>query len=260
MASIGNRNKDMKEKEEIKWTEDTIQKVLRYGFLSPNSIKYVMENLTVYKWESDTLLVTKSGYAYEIEIKISRADFKNDFKHKEKKHLFLEGKGMKDGLGREYDDRWRPNYFYYAVPEGLISPDEVPDYAGLIYIHPLSSWPHFRVDNVKVASQLHKTKFDAERLGLMDKFYYNYRNWKQSFETKFEDYKHLLDEAKSFEGKNYGLTLPQADRKIKEQEETIKLLEKSLERGEESIKELARENRQLRRILSENNILIPENQ
>ena len=57
MASIGNRNKNMKEKEEIKWTEDTIQKVLRYGFLSPNSIKYVMENLTVYKWESDTLLV-----------------------------------------------------------------------------------------------------------------------------------------------------------------------------------------------------------
>ena len=260
MASIGSRNKYMKEKEEIKWTEDTIQKVLRYGFLSPNSIKYVMENLTVYKWESDTLLVTKSGYAYEIEIKISRADFKNDFKHKEKKHLFLEGKGMKDALGTEYDDRWRPNYFYYAVPEGLISPDEVPDYAGLIYIHPLSSWPHFRVDNVKVATQLHKTKFDAERLGLMDKFYYNYRNWKQSFETKFEDYKHLLDEAKSFDGKKFGMTLPQADRKIKEQEETLKLLEKSLERGEESIKELARENRQLRQILSENNILIPENQ
>ena len=248
----------MKEKEEIKWTEDTIQKVLRYGFLSPNSIKYVMENLTVYKWESDTLLVTKSGYAYEIEIKISRADFKNDFKHKEKKHLFLERKA--GDLGAVLDDRYRPNYFYYAVPEGLISPDELPDYGGLIYIHPLSSWPHFRVDNVKVATQLHKTKFDAERLGLMDKFYYNYRNWKQSFETKFEDYKHLLDEAKSFEGKNYGLTLPQADRKIKEQEETIKLLEKSLERGEESIKELARENRQLRRILSENNILIPENQ
>ena len=260
MASIGNRNKDMKGKEEIKWTEDTIQKALRYGVLSPNSIKYVMENLTVYKWESDTLLVTKSGYAYEIEIKISRADFKNDFKHKEKKHLFLEGKGMKDALGTEYDDRWRPNYFYYAVPEGLISPDEVPDYAGLIYIHPLSSWPHFRVDNVKVATQLHKTKFDAERLGLMDKFYYNYRNWKQSFESKFEDYKHLLDEAMSFDGKKYGLTLPQADRKIREQEERIKFLENLLDKGEENIKELARENRKLRRILYENNILIPENQ
>ena len=260
MASIGNRNKDMKGKEEIKWTEDTIQKALRYGVLSPNSIKYVMENLTVYKWESDTLLVTKSGYAYEIEIKISRADFKNDFKHKEKKHLFLEGTGMKDALGTEYDDRWRPNYFYYAVPEGLISPDEVPDYAGLIYIHPLSSWPHFRVDNVKVATQLHKTKFDAGRLGLMDKFYYNYRNWKQSFETKFEDYKHLLDEAKSFDGKKFGMTLPQADKKIKEQEEMIKFLENALDKEKEDIKELARENRQLRRILSENSILIPENQ
>ena len=258
MASIGNRNKDMKEKEEIKWTEDTIQKVLRYGFLSPNSIKYVMENLTVYKWESDTLLVTKSGYAYEIEIKISRADFRNDFKHKEKKHLFLEGKGMKDALGTEYDDRWRPNYFYYAVPEGLISPDEVPDYAGLIYIHPLSSWPHFRVDNVKAATQLHKTKFDAERLGLMDKFYYNYRNWKQSFESKLEDYKHLLDEAMSFDGKKFGMTLPQAAEEIHMLENRLEDKEKHIASLEKDIRDLILENRALKGILKDNGIAITE--
>lgn len=258
MASVGKRNKGMKEKEETKWTEDKIQKVLRILFFSPSSIRYVIENLMVYEWESDSILVTKAGYAYEFEIKISRNDFRNDFKHKKNKHLFLEGKA--GDLGAVLDDRYRPNYFYYAVPEGLISEDEVPEYAGLIYVKNIISWPYFQITIAKRAPSLHKEKFDVGTLGLTDKFYYNYRNWKQSFETKFEDYKHLLDEAKSFEGKNYGLTLPQADKKIKEQEETIELLGKRLERGEESIKELARENRQLRRILSENNILIPENQ
>ena len=35
--------------------------------------------------ESDYLCITKSGYIHEIEIKISRSDFANDFKHKKEK-------------------------------------------------------------------------------------------------------------------------------------------------------------------------------
>lgn len=48
-----------------------------------------MFNLFVYHWESDYIAITKNGYVYEVEIKISRADFLNDFKHKEEKHLLL---------------------------------------------------------------------------------------------------------------------------------------------------------------------------
>lgn len=252
MGSIGNRNKVIKGKEEIKWTEDNIQKVLRYGFFSPSSIHYVMENLSVYKWESDSLLVTKSGYAYEFEIKISVSDFKNDFKHKKTKHLFLEGKGMKDALGTEYDDRWRPNYFYYAVPEGLISPDEVPDYAGLVYIHHLDSWPHFRVDVIKVAPKLHKEKFDTKLLNLTDKFYYNYRKWKETYEEGFEGYKQVIEEAQSFDGKNFGMTLPQAAAKIKYMNEQLKDNEKYIQSLKNELVELISENRHLKKQIQEN--------
>lgn len=82
----------VKNKEDIKYSEESIQRALRYFFLSPSSVKYFTENLNVYNWESDVLKITRSGYAYEFEIKISRADFKNDFKHKKKKHTLLESK------------------------------------------------------------------------------------------------------------------------------------------------------------------------
>jgi hypothetical protein len=80
------------EKKAPKYSEELIQKVLRYGgALSYSSIKYRAENFNVFAWESDSLAITKSKYAYEFEIKISRADFKNDFKHKKVKHQMLEG-------------------------------------------------------------------------------------------------------------------------------------------------------------------------
>ncbi len=60
-------------------TEQKIQRVLNKFMASP---KYKVDGLFVFRWESDKLLWTKSGYIYEFEIKISRADYKNDFKHK----------------------------------------------------------------------------------------------------------------------------------------------------------------------------------
>lgn len=70
------------------WTESSIQKTLIERFMSESNIKYICENLFIFKgWESDLILITKSNYVYEFEIKISKNDFKNDFKNKRKKHL-----------------------------------------------------------------------------------------------------------------------------------------------------------------------------
>ena len=85
MGSIGVKNK-----EEIKYSEESIQRALRHNFLSPSSVKYFTENLKIYNWESDTIKFTNSGYVYEFEIKISKTDFKNDFKNK-KKNLVMVG-------------------------------------------------------------------------------------------------------------------------------------------------------------------------
>lgn len=92
-------------------------------------------------FKPDILIITKSRFAIDIEIKISRADFKADFK-KETKHLYL-----KDKLGKE-------SYFYYAVPKGLVSIEEIPTYAGLIYVNVES------VEIVKKAPLLSKHKID----------------------------------------------------------------------------------------------------
>ena len=46
---MGNRgSRDKKTVEEIKWSEELIQQQLRYSFLSPNSVKYFIENLNIY--------------------------------------------------------------------------------------------------------------------------------------------------------------------------------------------------------------------
>lgn len=84
--------------------EQLLQQHLRGWKSNPN---YIVENLYVFGWESDMLIKTRSGYWYEVECKISFADFKNDFKHKRQKHELLKNGDEKHR---------RPNYFYYCVP------------------------------------------------------------------------------------------------------------------------------------------------
>ena len=211
MGSIGNR-KGIK----IEYSEQSIQQALRHNFLSPSSVKYFTENLNVYSWESDVLKFTNSGYAYEFEIKISRADFKNDFKNKKKKHSLLENK----------ENVNKPNYFYYVVPENLITIEEVPEYAGLIYIYGtvLGNGRHYySFSEIKKAPKLHAEKMDVEKLNLVDKFYYNYIHWKHKHEKDIVEYKEHLDKMKLFEGKIYKYTLPDAMERIEELEKEVKM-------------------------------------
>lgn len=88
-------------KEQI--TEQLLQQHLRGWKSNP---KFIVENLYVFDWESDMLIKTRSGYWYEVECKISFADFKNDFKHKRQKHELLK---MGDEKHR------RPNQTSYYI-------------------------------------------------------------------------------------------------------------------------------------------------
>ena len=183
-------------------TEQSIQQRLNHFFAS---YKYKADGLYVFSWESDKLIWTKSGYIYEFEIKISRSDFKNDFKHKKEKHIVLASTIDRDKakeiqmslfeqkeqenrhwsremLERRYGDidamvkgKRMPNYFYYAVPTGMLEPDEVPPYAGLIYIDSEYRYVKQSYRIVKEAPQLHKTKYTDAELNLGEKFYYNWQ-------------------------------------------------------------------------------------
>lgn len=172
----------------IKQTERSIKKILDVRFASGN-IRYAVANLYLFKknWETDYLVVQKgSGYCYEIEIKISRSDFFNDFKKIEKHSIIEHGTYEKpvrkwkcDPISRKSTlveeskktIKWdfRPNKFYYCVPEGLIKESEIPQYAGLMYSDGNS------IRTVKEAKFIHKEKLNLEEK-LCDKFYYYWKD------------------------------------------------------------------------------------
>jgi len=60
-----------------------------------------------------------------------------------------------------------PNKFFYAVPTGLISKEEVPEYAGLLYID-----ENLNVKKIKDGKFLHKDKLEPTKL--FNKTYYSY--------------------------------------------------------------------------------------
>lgn len=108
--------------------------------------------------ECDVISISKSNYIYEHEVKISRSDFKADFK-KEKHKLMTERKSIKERLIKENNqmvrDIWylTSNYFYFVVPDGLISIEEIPEYAGLIYVS-----ENLEFNIIKKAPLIHKEK------------------------------------------------------------------------------------------------------
>lgn len=128
-----------------------------------NDYKYCLKNSFVFRhdWESDYFCVNREGYSFEIEVKISKADFKNDFK-KEKHKLFVE----KD------TKRLIPNRFYYAAPKNLLKESDLPSYAGLIIV----DGSHAFIE--KRAPFIHKKKQDFRKI-LCDKFYYNWLQQKK---------------------------------------------------------------------------------
>lgn len=149
-------------KDPVKWTEEVMQQKLVNFRSTP---RFVLQNLYVFGWESDILFLSKSGFWTEIEIKVSRSDFKADLKNKSEKHQLLSAT----------HNKLKPNQFFYAAPQGLIHPDEVPDYAGLLTV----SEHYFGVDIQKPAPWLHRHKIDPNELNLTDKFYFNMVNAKR---------------------------------------------------------------------------------
>ena len=103
-------------------TEYRIQNLL-YLRLSRKQHRYVVPNTMALKGEQDLVSVTRKGYIYEYEIKVSRADYTRD-KGKIGKHYL-----MRNGVPGHI-----PNYYYYVAPAGIIDPKELEDHQGLITI------------------------------------------------------------------------------------------------------------------------------
>ncbi|MDD6552130.1 MAG: hypothetical protein PUF37_00885 [Prevotellaceae bacterium] len=160
METIGKKNLPKE------WfSEYHIQQVLGRDYMSHP--KYVLYNLEIFGWESDFLACTQSGYWYEVEIKISMADFRNDFKNKVKKHVTLE-------KASSVVDTLRPNYFSYCVPESMVKEvmRTLPYYAGLYCVTRTG-----RLKCTVTPPKLHNGKYSSDNLNLLQKFYFAYHRW-----------------------------------------------------------------------------------
>jgi hypothetical protein len=77
--------------------------------------------------EIDMLIVTKSGYASEIEIKISKSDLKHDMKKKWAHNNFIDNPRIKT--------------ITFAMPESMVGCVElVPEYAGIALVKWNEEW------------------------------------------------------------------------------------------------------------------------
>jgi hypothetical protein len=200
-------------------TSSDIQRAIRAH--TANHV-HQLENVYVHAWEADFFTVTKTGYSYEFEIKVSRSDFLADFK-KEKHAIFRAHKkgavvlprGSSyvvlslaerknhpelDALRIPYSNikpvkigyKTCPNRFYFACPTNMIDPKELPLYAGLIYITAKGE-----IIEVVKPPYLHKEGFKEEEM-LFSKYYWMAKNaekeimyWKNRCEMQQEQIKNL---------------------------------------------------------------------
>jgi len=127
--------------------------------------KYIINNAYVFNWESDFFSISDSEYVYEVEVKVTRGDFKDDF-NKVDKHQLLESSDNSGFLKK-------PNKFFYAAPKGLLTTAMIPPYAGLIEI----TSPIEMATIAKDAPFLHREKLlPVLKDILLDKFYFRYRD------------------------------------------------------------------------------------
>jgi hypothetical protein len=116
----------------------------------------LLPNYTPAGWyEADAWHFQKNGYCTEYEVKVSRADFKNDAK-KQQRYRWGDCRGAPKHARLQLGDEAGPNRFWYVTPPGLIKPDELPEFAGLLEASP-EPFRH-KLNRIKEAPFLHRAK------------------------------------------------------------------------------------------------------
>lgn len=145
----------------IKMTANEIQHII-INSLAERSFQIFSTNTdSALSFEADVIGINPNGYIYEYEVKLSRSDFKAEFRNKVHKHKMLsEKKATHEYAVYEKGKKTLKmkthiqiaNRFYFACPTDLIKLDEIPSYAGLIYVSKSG------VEIIKNAPLLHKNK------------------------------------------------------------------------------------------------------
>ena len=151
-----------------------IERKLYHKVVTPSDT--AIPNFYPKNWfECDMCRVTRAMFFYEYEIKITRSDFKADFRKGEVRCIRTGDTSpdyYKKHYKLEHGDPYGPSNFFFVVPEGLVELDEVPDHAGLIYVSESS----FSI--IKKAPRLHKEKVSREFLLKMNSSFC-FRYWSE---------------------------------------------------------------------------------
>ena len=172
-------------------TERQIQRALYWRH---RAAMIMLPNYTPPGWcECDMFIVTNRGFTVEYEIKVTHSDFNRDFR--KGKHATLAGKGPRYPVGG-----WQlvrpPTRFFFAVPVMLVTPRDVPSYAGLVYLSRRGNSPVLSVEVVRQAPRLSKEKLSDEIARSMQRLCYH-RFWTERF--RFDDYR---EDARRMAGTN----------------------------------------------------------
>ena len=141
--------------------------VVRCLCLERYSRNFCLPRFTPLKWwECDLFELTKAGYFREYEIKLTRADFIADREKEAESLVELDGRWSmtKRKKHQEMGMGFGPVQFWYVTPEGMITANEVPSWAGWISFQwrPGNTIRTIREIEVKPAPRLHQTKACAK--------------------------------------------------------------------------------------------------
>lgn len=126
----------------MKYSEESIQSILWQFYAEPEYVSSF--NSKFFGWEMDFFaLSTENGVGTEFEIKISRQDYKRDYKklkHKFFRHGYTNEKvSLKRNRIIQLRKKYYPNRFCFVAPEGIIPKNDIPKYAGLIEIRSIGN-------------------------------------------------------------------------------------------------------------------------
>jgi hypothetical protein len=177
----------------MKFTEALVQNQLVSKTFPNHDIK--IPNIScLYGWECDLVSVTKAGIVHEFEIKTTRSDWLAELRSidkedsvKKMRSVLLEhsqtveqkiatGKerGWKvttvlsqdsypRGICRSTNEMPSPNYWWVCAPAGVVKPEEIPAYAGLIEYRHCDRNKGLVFVYAKTAPKLHKLKLSDKQ-------------------------------------------------------------------------------------------------
>ncbi len=98
----------------------------------------ILSNYFHSDWEADILIIDFDGFSHEIEIKLSKSDFKNDFKKS-----YINAKTGEKFLKHDKIccGDYPCNSFSFLLPMGMIEHSAIPEHCGIIeFYHNVDNW------------------------------------------------------------------------------------------------------------------------